>query len=92
MIKQTLADEITLALDAYRQAAARANDAQSKEDYLRLVSITERVIAAMQANDMAEVKLGVLGFSRQVSDSFATQPLEFKALAHKIAEVKKQVV
>lgn len=92
MKKQMLINEITHALDAYRQATTQASDAQSKEDYSRLVAITERVIAAMHADDMPEVKLGILSFSRQVSDSFATQPPEFKALAQKIAEVKKQVI
>jgi len=92
MIDQTLVNEITHALDAYRQSIARASDAQSKEDYSRLVAITERVITSIQVNDMADIKLGVLSFSRQVSDSFSTQPPEFKALAHKIAEVKRLVI
>ncbi|MFD2270468.1 hypothetical protein ACFS07_03195 [Undibacterium arcticum] len=65
---------------------------KQKEDYLRLAAITTKVIAAMQNNDVAQVKLNALGFSRQVSDSFSVQPPEFKALAHRIAEVKKQVV
>jgi hypothetical protein len=79
------------ALSNYRQAISRATDQEAKEDYSRLAAITEKVIAAMQAGDIGQVKLGVLGFSRQVSDAFSTQPPEFKALAEKIAEVKRIV-
>lgn len=79
------------ALSAYRQAILRTNDQEAKEDYSRLAAITDKIIVAMQAGDAAQVKLGVLGFSRQVSDAYSMQPPEFKGLAEKIAEVKRVV-
>lgn len=92
MIEQELINEMSNALDIYRHVIAGENDANSKEDYWRLVAIAERVIAASQDDDMTTLKLSVLGFSRQVSDSFAIQPPEFKALAYKIAEIKRRVI
>lgn len=79
------------AFSTYRQAILRTNDQEAKEDYSRLAAITDKIIEAMQADDIAEVKLGVLGFSRQASDAFSMQPPEFKALAEKIAQVKRVV-
>lgn len=92
MIEPTLMNEILNALHDYQGAIARTTDAEEREDYLRLAGITEKILAAMQSNDVSQVKLGLLGFSRQVSDSFAMQPPEFKALAQKIAEVKRRLV
>lgn len=92
MIEPILLNEIISALNTYRHAIVNTNDNQAKEDYLRLSSITEKVIAAMQADDVAQVKLSALAFSRQVSDSFAMQPPEFKVLAQKIAELKKRII
>ncbi len=79
------------ALSNYRQAIARASDPEAKEDYSTLAAITDKIIAAIQAGDVAQVKLGVLGFSRQVSDAYSTQPPEYKVLSEKISEVKKLV-
>jgi hypothetical protein len=89
VVDQILINEIIYALGSYRKTIAGVNDTQSKEDCLRLIVIAERMIAAAQAHNMAELKLGVLSFSRQVSNFFVTQPPAFKALANKIAEVKK---
>ena len=61
------------------------------KSYSELRTRLTLVIAAMQAGDIGEVKLGVLGFSHQVSDAFSIQPPEFKALAGKIAEIKRIV-
>ena len=91
MIEPMLINEISNALNAYKQAITRTSDMQEKDDYSRLASITEKVITAMESGDVEQIKLGVLGFSRQVSDSFSTQPPEFKALAQRIAEVKKAI-
>lgn len=81
---------ISSALTSYRQAIANSAD-QEKEDYSRLAAITEKVLIAMRANDIAQVRLSVLGFSRQVSDSFSHQPTAFRELAERIAQVKKLV-
>lgn len=82
---------LTNALGDYRQAIARTSDAEEKEDYSTLAAITEKIISAMQAGDVAQVKLGVLGFSRQVSDAYSVQPPEYKVLSDKILEIKKLV-
>ena len=92
MIEPNLIIELADALNNYRQAIARTTDQEAKEDYLRLAAITDKIISAMQSGNDAEVKLGLLGFSRQVSDAFSTQPSEFRALAEKIAKIKKAAI
>ena len=87
----TLIKELTDALDVYRQAITEVADAEAREDYSRLVKITEKIIRAMRSDDISEVKLGLLAFSRQVSDAFSVQPPQFKLLASKIAEAKRLV-
>jgi hypothetical protein len=89
MIDPKLILELADALTNYRRAIARTTDPEAKEDYCRLAAITDKIIAAMQSGNDAEVKIGLLGFSRQVSDAFSMQPSEFKALAAKIAMIKK---
>ncbi|MBK9445211.1 MAG: hypothetical protein IPO00_03445 [Betaproteobacteria bacterium] len=80
---------VSRALNVYRHAVLEAADEAEKEDYSRLAAITDKIIAAMRSDDMDQVRLGVLGFSRQVSDSFSIQPPEFKLLAELIAQVKR---
>lgn len=92
IVELSLMNEIADALHAYQQAIAKIASDEGGEDYMRLVAITEKLMMAIRADDVAGAKLGVLGFSRQVSDSFATQPAEFKTLARKIAEVSKHVI
>lgn len=79
------------ALSNYRQIAISAADSQAREDHSRLISITERLVAALRAGDLAAAKVTALAFSRQVSDSYSLQPPEFKPLAQIIAEVKKRL-
>lgn len=92
MNKAILAIELADALADYRRVVVRTTDREAKEDCLRLAEITDKIIAAMQLGDDVEVKLGLLGFSRQVSDAFSSQPPEFKALAGKIAELKRLMI
>lgn len=92
IVETILINKLSDALKVYRQAIARTSDTQAKEDYLRLARITEKVINSLQASDIDQVRLSILGFSRQVSDSFSIQPPEFKVLAKCIAEVRKIVV
>jgi hypothetical protein len=92
MIESVLINKLSDALKDYRQAITRTSDTQAKEDYLRLAQITEKVVMALRSEDIAQVKLGVLSFSRQVSDSFSMQPPEFKALATCVAEIRKIVM
>lgn len=89
MTKTILTRELADALADYRRAIGRTTDQDAKEDYLRLAAITDKIIAAMQSGDDAGVKIGLLGFSRQVSDAVSTQPTEFKPLAGKIAEIRR---
>lgn len=92
MIEPILLSEIQMALETYRQAIANTADGEDKEDYLRLSSIAENIIISIQTNDLTQLKLNLLGFSRQVSDSFAPQPPELKPLAQGIAKLKKFVI
>jgi hypothetical protein len=85
---QTIED----ALGRYRQATAQVADAQAREDYLRLVAITEKFVISLRAGDLATAKMNALGFSRQASDSYSPQPPEFKPLAQLIAEAKKRLI
>lgn len=80
------------ALERYREATKGAADVQAQEDFSRLVAITEKLLTSLRAGDLASSKTIAMGFSRQVSDSYSTQPPEFKPLAELIAIVKKAVV
>ena len=86
---QLLISGLSIALDAYRKAVSEVNDAEAASDYSRLLAIAEDGVAELQAGDIAQAKLSLLGFSRQASDSYAVQPPEFKLLAEKVAEAKR---
>lgn len=86
-----LAEDVLAALEAYRAATTGVLDSADREDFSRLVAITENVVAAMRAGDASRIKLGLLGFSRHVSDAFAVQPVEFKALSQAIGEARRFV-
>ncbi|VVE00216.1 hypothetical protein PCO31110_02105 [Pandoraea communis] len=89
---QSLINEISVALEAYRKATTESGDVKATEDFSRLIVITEKIVAAIQTGDITQAKLSLLGFSRQVSDSFAVQPLEFGLLAKKVAKLRKLVI
>lgn len=90
-MNSALINALAGALSDYRQAIARTSDPEAKEDYLTLAAITDKILAAMQSGDTAQVKLGLLGFSHQVSDAYSTQPPEYRMLSDKIAEIKKSI-
>lgn len=92
MIEPMLMNEISVALKNYQSAISRTIDTQEKEDYLRLVFITQKLISSMKIDDTAAIKLNILSFSRQVSDSLSTQPPEFKELGQKIATLRKNIL
>lgn len=92
MIEPMLMNEISVALRNYQSSISRVTDTQEKEDYLRLVFITEKLISSMRIDDAASIKLNILSFSRQVSDSISTQPPEFRDLGQKIAALKKIII
>lgn len=89
MIPFSLIDDLSSALDMYKAATVNLNDSQAREDFGRLTSIAESVIDAMKRGDDDQIKIGILGFSRQVSDSLSTQPPQFKELAKKMASVRR---
>jgi hypothetical protein len=75
-MEASLIESLEGALEHYRQATSTVVDGQAKEDYLRLIAITEKLADSLRAGAVAEVKIYALGFSRQVSDSFS--PRGFK--------------
>lgn len=87
-----IVDSIDEALDRYREATKSVPDAQAREDFLRLVAITEKLMDLLRSGDLAAAKTVAMGFSRQVSDSYSAQPAEFKPLAELVAVVKKTIV
>lgn len=91
MIKFSLLGAVSAALKDYQRAISLTTDAEARDEYSRLVSIVEKIEAAVQAGDDAKLKLLILGFSRQVSDSLSLQPPEFKPLSESIARLKKAV-
>lgn len=92
MTETTLINEISAALVRYQKSISRTNDPQEIEDYSTLAAIVEKILAAIDAGDSEKIKLGVLGFSRQVSDSYSAQPVEYKALADGILKLRKIVI
>lgn len=84
-------DSIGIALERYREVTCNASTVQEREDFSRLVIITEKLLALLRSGDLASAKTMAFGFSRQVSDSYSTQPPEFKPLAEMIAAVKKAI-
>jgi hypothetical protein len=82
---------LSKALQSYREAVSRMHGAEAIEDSSRLALIADGIIAAIHTNDINKLKLSILGFSRQVSDSFSTQPPEFRLLADSVAEIRRRL-
>ena len=80
------------AIGVYRHAATATLQQQEKGDWLRLVAIAENLRNSLQSGDIAHARLCLLAFSRQVSDSYSTQPPEFKALSNCIASIRKSII
>jgi hypothetical protein len=76
--------EICAALDVYRAFITHAEDNELREDSNRLVLIAEEIVAALNSGDTDSARYLSFAFSRAVSDSYATQPQEFKALSNAI--------
>jgi hypothetical protein len=92
MINVALINEISGALVEYRKAISRASEQQEIEDYSTLAAIVEKILAAIEAGDNEKIKLGVFGFSRQVSDSYSAQPVEYRALGDAILKLRKIII
>jgi len=92
MIETILINEISIALANYRQAILRAHKSQEIEDYSTLAIIDEKILMAIEVGDSEKIKLELLGFSRQVSDSYSPQPAEYRALANGILKLRKAVI
>jgi hypothetical protein len=84
--------EIDTALSNYRTAISKATSQQEVEDYSTLVVIVEKICAEMKSEDFVKIKPLLLGFSRQVSDSYSPQPPEYRALADCIDRLRKLVI
>jgi hypothetical protein len=89
---QTSLSDLSEAIGVYKHAATAALQQQQKEDWLRLAAIAERLRDSLQSGDMAQARLSLLAFSRQVSDSYSTQPLEFKALSDCVDSIRKSII
>jgi hypothetical protein len=88
MIYEDVAARLRVALGHYR-AAIECLSTEERDDFLRVAGQAELVAKSLEAGDVDSAKMGLYAFSRQVSDSYFTQPDSFKGLAKEIAEVKR---
>jgi hypothetical protein len=86
-----LIPRLRAALGLYRTAIDAAPD-EDREDLLRVVGHAEQVLTALESADLEAARLELYAFSRQVSDSFAVQPSQFKGLANEIAAIRREIV
>lgn len=85
-----LVAELRDALAVYRAAVEKCPEIE-RDDFNRVAWHAERVAAALESGAMADAKLSLYAFSRQVSDSYYQQPAEFKMLDKKIMAVEKTI-
>ncbi|MBZ2188664.1 hypothetical protein K8B33_15920 [Alcanivorax sp. JB21] len=57
-----------------------------------IAATAQRLIDALDCNDLSKAKLEVLTFSRQGSDVYFEQPESFKPLAKAIGEIRKEII
>lgn len=79
------------ALATYEQDINRVTNSEDKADLLRVASVAQSLIEALEKNDLRAARLKALGFSRQASDVYCAQPPSFKAVASDVAKVKKMI-
>ena len=92
MIEIQLIDDIKHALATYREVISKTKDTQAIEDYSNLAAITDDLLNAINANDLANTKVMVYAFYRSVSDYWSRQPPEFRPLADAVGKVDKIVM
>lgn len=88
MSYEDIAARLRVALGDYKAAIEHLSTEES-DDFLRVAGQADSVAKSLEAGDVDSAKMGLYAFSRQVSDSFFTQPDSFKDLAREIAEVKR---
>lgn len=91
-IERVLIDQASDALLGYLGSIERATDSQEIEDYGTLYAIGSKLIEAVTAEDWAQAKLLLGGFSKQVSDSYSAQLPEYRTLATAINKIRKIVL
>ncbi len=87
-----LIKSLSNALNDYQKIINTTKDKEKTQDYTALANITERLIESMENDDTNKIKVGLLSFSRQASDSYSEQPSEFKELSKNINKIKKLVM
>lgn len=90
MTYQHLIANLRIAIDHYQLEVSVAPK-EEKDDLLRVAGHAQRVLSALESDDLETAKLELYAFSRQVSDSYAVQPVSFKDLAKEIAALKRIV-
>jgi hypothetical protein len=85
-----LITELRDALAVYRSALEKLPEIE-RDDFNRVAWHAERVATALESGALADAKLSLYAFSRQVSDSYYQQPSEFKILDEKIIAVEKTI-
>lgn len=85
-----LTSSLKSALSRYQRTTANASEPQAREDFASIATIVERIIACLKAHDTEGAQREAAVFSRRVSDSFATQPPEFKPLAELIGKLRRR--
>jgi hypothetical protein len=82
MMDPALAKEVADALATWEADFARLNPSQEAADEVRMIASTvERFMAALQRADRQALLLEEGSFSRQITDSYLSQPGSFKALS-----------
>jgi hypothetical protein len=87
---EALVAQLHSSIKSYRNAiASRPNE--EKEDLLRVAGQADAVARALEAKDVANVKLSLYAASRQASDSYFSLPPEFRELDQSLQAVKKYI-
>ena len=87
---ETLVAELRDAITNYRIAIA-GFVVDEKNDFLRVVGQAEMIANALEVGAVDNSKLSIYAFSRQVSDSYYSQPSAFKALELKVSAIEKYI-
>lgn len=82
---------LRLALAQYEKSADALVNSEERADLDRIVRTAEKLADALDSGNMDEAKLSALAFSRQVSDSYFSQPPTFKALGQEVAKVRRAI-
>lgn len=87
---ETLIASLREAIRKYKAVLADKSG-EEKDDLLRVVGQAEAVANFFEGGEIERAKLSVYAFSRQVSDSYYSQPPEFRALDLSVAHIEKYI-